>query len=506
MDAALSHRGGGPACRRRVSAVAGVLLLLVACSTPAPKTAEAPSSTGSVSGAPASTAPASTAPASTGGAAEVAVGPVCDDGLLPGLAAIDAVTGEFRWTYCSADLAWREIRGATEDVVYVDATAPDPSGSSGAGSLVTLVAVDAVSGAELWQLRIAHPTLGRPAGPIAGRGVVVVEVESADGDATAIVGVDARTGDELWRATASDLRGTTDLAPGLTSRVSPLATTEGIVVVSVPAGLVGLDRTSGEQVWSSEVLLFDDSGVSVSRAAAAVDGSTVILPAASEVATAPMPAEGPNGGCCVAPDGSVLCAWPGGAPHETAPGADSPPCDVVTVPVGPSRLIAVDGMSGEVLWQGPRIDHPTAADGVVVGNAGPTAGPTRELTAVDAATGDVLWSRPGSASYGELWAVGDGAVYVNVRDDPQVDIVAYEAGTGDERWRRHGGVSVPSDPQQVADGAVVLLWDDLAALSTLDGTTRWTVPASVAPGTPMSSVGHDAASVFVSFNSQGWAD
>jgi hypothetical protein len=53
-------------------------------------------------------------------------GPVCEDDLVPALAALDPATGEFEWTYCSADLAWREVRGATDDIVYVNSTMPDP--------------------------------------------------------------------------------------------------------------------------------------------------------------------------------------------------------------------------------------------------------------------------------------------------------------------------------------------------------------------------------------------
>jgi outer membrane protein assembly factor BamB len=61
---------------------------------------------------------------------------------------------------------------------------------------------------------------------------------------------------------------------------------------------------------------------------------------------------------------------------------------------------------------------------------------------------------------------------------------------------------VLTEPQEVVADGVVLLWSDLAMLSTTDGTTRWTIPASVSPETPMSSVGHNSASVFVSFGLQ----
>ena len=128
-----------------------------------------------------------------------------------------------------------------------------------------------------------------------------------------------------------------------------------------------------------------------------------------------------------------------------------------------------------------------------------SAGPNSAVVVVDATTGEQLWSQPGRESYGDLWAIGDGAVYVNVfGDDSPPVVVAYELDSGDERWRR-SPESMLSDPQQVVDDGVVLLWNELAMLSTPDGTTRWTIPASVSPEAPMSSVGHNSASVFVSF-------
>jgi outer membrane protein assembly factor BamB len=133
-------------------------------------------------------------------------------------------------------------------------------------------------------------------------------------------------------------------------------------------------------------------------------------------------------------------------------------------------------------------------------------GPDSEVVVVDATTGEHLWSQPGRESYGDLWAIGDGAVFVNgVGDDSLPTVVAYELDAGDERWRHSTGPGL-SDPQQVVDDGVVLLWTDLAMLSTTDGTTRWTVPGSVDAETPMSGVGHNATSIFVSFNGLPYGD
>lgn len=474
-----------------------VLLLLVAAAcgsndsaqpaaTDLPSSSKAPATTEPATTEPATTVPATTAtPPSVGSSNEPSSGPLCNGDLVPALAALDPATGEFQWTYCSADLAWREVRGATEGIVYIDSTMPDPSASASAwGQLTAVVAVDARSGEELWQVPVVRQPFGWPLGPFAGSGVVVVAVDDDNGEA--IVGLDAKSGDTIWRVAQADLGDATASKGTPDPVVAPLANTDEIAVLAVPSGLVGLDRVSGTQLWSSEVSLLDESGVGAARGAAAVDGSTVMIPAASEVITG------------VVTDGGVIVSGPNVPSGET-----------VTIPVGPSTLIAVDGSTGATLWKGPRLDHPAAADRYVVGyvHAGMGSyGPNSEVVVVDATTGEQLWSKPGSESYGDLWAIGDGAVYVNaINDNSPPDVVAYDLESGDERWRRTTE-SMPKDPQQVVDDGVVLLWNDLAVLSTTDGTTRWTIPASVSPETPMSSVGHNSASIFVSFNGRQWTD
>ena len=448
--------------------VATVVVVSAACGT-------TDRSTSDDAGEPITESTGSAVPPSVESSDEPSTGPVCEDGLVPALAALDPTTGAIQWTYCSADLAWREVRGATDDIVYVDSTMPDSSTNNSGNQLSAVVAVDARSGAELWRVPVARQQLGWPLGPFAGSGVVVVAVDDDDG--AAIVGLDAESGDTMWRVSGADLGD----APA--SVVAPLANTEEVAVLAVPSGLVGLDRVSGTQLWSSEVSLLDESGVGVARGPAAVDGSTVMIPAAPEVRVA------------VAMDGGVIVSAPDPPPGDTASG-----------------LIAVDGSTGATLWKGPRLDHPVAADGYVVGyvhSGGETSpGPNSEVVVVDATTGEQLWSKPGSESYGDLWAIGDGAVYVNapIDNDVLLGVVAYDLASGDERWRRTAESTSGVDPQQVADDGVVLLGIGLVMLSTADGTTRWTVPWKINPDATRSSVGHNAASIFVSFRGLGLTD
>ena len=179
-------RGGFSRRGRVLRGVAGAVLVLAACGTADRPTSDDSSSTAATTTAnvppssvpPSSVPPSSVPPSSVVPADDMSGGPVCGDGLLPGLAAIDRTTGEVQWVYCSADLAWREVRGATDDIVYVDATMPDPSASASEfGQLSAVIAIDATSGAELWQAPVARPQLGWAPGPFAGGHVVVVEVD-----------------------------------------------------------------------------------------------------------------------------------------------------------------------------------------------------------------------------------------------------------------------------------------------------------------------------------------
>lgn len=459
--------------------VAAAVVMSAACGTTDKTSSEDPSESITES-------TVSVAPPSVDSSDGPQAGPVCDDDLLPALAALDPTTGAFEWTYCSTDVAWREVRGATDDIVYIDSTMPDSSASpSASGQLTAVVAVDARSGEELWRVPIVRQKLGWPLGPFAGSGVVVVAVD--DGNGAAIVGLDAKSGGTVWRVAQADLGEAAASVGTPDPVVGPLANTDEVAVLAVPSGLVGLDRVSGTQLWSSAVSLLDESGVGVARGPAAVDGSTVMIPAASEVITG------------IVTDGGVIVSGP-----------DLPPGETVSIPVGPSMLIALDASTGATLWTGPRLDHPAAADGYVVGyvhsGMGSPSGPNFEVVVVDATTGEQLWSQPGRESYGDLWAIGDGAVYVNgIGGDSLPGVVAYELDSGDERWRRSTELEL-SDPQQVVDDGVVLLWTDLAVLSATDGTTRWTIPASVSPETPMSSIGHNSASIFVTFNGLQWTD
>jgi outer membrane protein assembly factor BamB len=259
-------------------------------------------------------------------------------------------------------------------------------------------------------------------------------------DAGALVGVDAATGEERWQVASSGA----PLAHGAT-----VAVVWDVVTPYESSRFRGIDRATGDELWVSATLLSDRANNFVARSPAAVLG------------------------------------------------------EVVVVPTG-ATVTAIDMRTGAMLWQAPQLDHPAAADGVIVGTRGLNAPPPMPtVAALDAATGQELWAARGRASYGDLLAAGDGVVVV--LDPDNADLVAYELSSGDERWRVAQATTYV-EPQLIDGTSLVALWGgELAVLSTADGATIW--PATEPFDSPlMNSAGSNGTSVFVAINSLPWGD
>jgi outer membrane protein assembly factor BamB len=265
----------------------------------------------------------------------------------------------------------------------------------------------------------------------------VVVLAAADQGEPALVGVDAGTGAKQWSVESTDV----PLANSATVAVVGDATSPG-----ASSRFRGIDRVTGDELWVSGTPLEDRSGVFVARSPAAVLG------------------------------------------------------EVLVVPTG-ATVTAIDMRTGAMLWEAPQLDHPVAADGVIVGTRGANS-PAPSVAALDAASGQELWSAPGRPSYGDLLAVGDGVVAVLRPDGP--GFVAYELSSGDERWRVTQ--TPPGEPQLISGTSLVLLWEgDVSVLSTTDGATTWS--ATEPFGLPlMNSVGSNGDTVFVAINSLPWRD
>lgn len=97
------------------------------------------------------------------------------------------------------------------------------------------------------------------------------------------------------------------------------------------APLANTDEVAVAQLWSSTVSLLDESGVGTARGPAAVDGSTVLIPAASEIITGVLTDSGAISVNTV--DDSSAPACPGAIDHRRA--ADA-------IPAGLKRLYGGD--------------------------------------------------------------------------------------------------------------------------------------------------------------------
>ena len=124
-------------------------------------------------------------------------------------------------------------------------------------------------------------------------------------------------------------------------------------------------------------------------------------------------------------------------------------------------------------------------------------------TAFDDDTGAVLWTQPGSPAYDDLWAVGDGAVYVV---NQQVEsgfpqLVAYELTSGETRWSMQQDMADELWPWHVDDGVLFAVWNNLALIATDDGSTIWRTDYPAVEFPRMTDVDTNSDTVFVAFSS-----
>ena len=178
---------------------------------------------------------------------------------------------------------------------------------------------------------------------------------------------------------------------------------------------------------------------------------------------------------------------------------------------GAQELVAYDAATGEELPNGgPAESRPTlpintgATPRVLVDGIRIEGGQDDPTSAIDATTGDVLWTKPGSPAYDDVWAVGDGAVYVinHQAASPGFSgpIVAYELTTGEVRWTIEADTT-DVQPWHVAGGVLLAIWTNLAVISTGDGSTIWRTQYPSVEFPRMTGVRANSDTVFVAFSS-----
>lgn len=311
------------------------------------------------------TSPPATSPP-TVSAASGEGGP-CSKGELPAVGAVELDTGAVRWVACSATETYRSMIGANDEVVVVR----EMHESDG-----YVIALDAGDGAELW--RVQSPPAQRPAGPVAGSGVVVL-LTGGQEDAE-LVGVDAVTGVERWRVPERfTVLGSSNRVIAVVRSSDPMA--------AEPVS--GIDRETGAELWVSDVFIIEASGGVESKA---ISGESLIVPT------------DPTATALDLTSGAVL--W-----TSTALGTPIEADDVVIggQPLdGPDAMItAVDPATGEGSWSAPGRPayggYIAVGEGVVVVSAAEGPG----LIAYEQDTGDERWR---SESYLHAHRVADGKV------------------------------------------------------------------------------------------------
>lgn len=177
----------------------------------------------------------------------------------------------------------------------------------------------------------------------------------------------------------------------------------------------------------------------------------------------------------------------------------------VTRPGVQPQFVAFDAATGAELWRGDqaRFDNEVPADADIpitapplidgVQLSGSQEGP---ISGTNEATRE-MWVQPGQLVYGDVWAVGDGAVFAV--DQPA--LVAYEVTSGELRWRR----DLPAYlwPWHVTGERLLVMWNNLQVAATDDGEVLWETTYPEPPGFPRMMGGlANTDSVFVAFTSE----
>ena len=341
--------------------------------------------------------------------------------------ALDAWTGNLLWSYDLTSGGVWDPRVSEDAMYFFVNTHGDFS----------LKALDALTGEPLWSYgpptgphRLFSPG---PDAPYIAAGAVYVWASSG------LAALDALTRERLWSHEAQG-----------SSRW--FGVSDGVVYVwsNLAARLRALDASTGEQLWWHKT---SDRPTMVSGGIIYIDVQYALDASTGEA----LSSYKPNSDTRV----SVVVDGIGyGVTQDPSTGRDY-------------QLVALDAMTGELLWRfdasGHRIGLFSVVDGIVYVQG------FFSLYALDSLTGEMLWhfeNRPSSWTSGDnLWHSHpvDGVVYVGAYDGY---VYALDALTGELLWRYLTGGKVNSSP--VVAGGVVYV-------ESSDGYVYAIVPSTAEP-------------------------
>ncbi|GAA1242764.1 hypothetical protein GCM10009609_02740 [Pseudonocardia aurantiaca] len=313
---------------------------------------------------------------------------------------------------------------------------------------------------------------GVPAGRVGRRAVLVGAVLAAIGGAVAAVAVGTRLGEAEAERARPRVRWT------YTAREDVLvlaADGTRVYAGSADATVHAVDAAGGRPQWTHAV----DGLVG---ALAVIGGAVVASDGARTYAL-----DAGTGGRHWEHDGALLAAGPGGVLVEAFDFAEGG---------ADSRLVRwLDLGTGEQRWQRPHRDTGLAPGlrGVLTSDAVHLAGAGR-LLSLDPVSGELLWDRPfaGGPVPAAVAAPSGEALYVGDHADPAAPlVVALDPRTGVGRWQGlHGAglteLTVGRDTVYAAGGGRVTAWDSAA------GDPLWTWTAAEETGGEATSIGPPA--------------
>jgi len=427
-------------------------------------------------------------------------GTIYAGGLGGRIVALDAASGDERWTYQTlGPLAIVHLIDAGTVIATSHRVIPN---STSLEPVTFIVALDAATGLERWSTtwEVEATVVGTSGGRLLLHSVrspvAIVTPDDLESD-TGLIALDLATGERDW------------LGPIVYHALIPPTEPDTVYAVLPVTGeatfdVAALDAATGFERWRASV------GSRAALRVVALDEERLYV-ATGQVET--MLSSGRGGLWAIdRATGSVLwAAMTGGrgiAGNDLALGDDLVILASSDIDGRNSAIAGIDLLSGETRWTLPLPGYvhsgATLAGGLALaGNATPDEpnAPAAAIHALDPETGRLVWDVPAASIWAGVVAAQDDTAYVIARwtdADPE-QLLALDLETGALVWQREIAgsgdvvgladgvlyVTGDRDVQAVSDLHVYVGDDELSALDARTGAVIWTRSAAVNSTQPL---------------------